>query len=56
MPPAQWKPFRSVRLLAADRLADESGKGYLATAAGSWLHEPVLRGIGQSYAKATVRA
>ena len=36
------------RWLAADGLSDETGHGYLAAAAESWLHDPVLRGIGQS--------
>ena len=44
------------RWLAADQLAGATGHGYLATAAESWLHDPALRGIGQSYAQATVPA
>ena len=44
------------RWLAADRLAGATGCAYLATAAESWLHDPALRGIGQSYAQATVPA
>ena len=46
----------SARWLTADRLADETGEGYLGAAAESWLHDPALRGIGQSYAQATVHA
>ena len=41
------------RWLGADRLAGETGHACLATAAESWLHDPALRGIGQSYAQAT---
>ena len=44
------------RWLAADRLAGATGRTYLATAAESWLHDPALRGIGQSYAQATAPA
>ena len=40
------------RWLSADQLSDETGNSFLSTAAESWLHDPVLRGIGQSYAQA----
>ena len=42
------------RWLTADRLGSETGHDYLSAAAESWLHAPVLRGIGQSYAQANV--
>ena len=42
------------RWLAADQLGSETGHAYLSAAAESWLHDPVLRGIGQSYAQANV--
>ena len=44
------------RWLAADQLSGETGNSCLSTAAESWLHDPVLRGIGQSYAQAHARA
>ena len=40
------------RWLTADQLSDETGNTCLSTAAESWLHDPVLRGIGQSYTQA----
>ena len=46
LPGARW--------LAADQLGDETGHAYLSTAAASWLRDPVVRGIGQSYAQANV--
>ena len=42
------------RWLTADQLAGATGHAYLSTAAECWLRDPVLRGIGQSYAQANV--
>jgi hypothetical protein len=52
--PGAVEAVPGARWLAADRLAGETGLAYLSTAAESWLHDPVLRGIGQSYAQANV--
>ena len=56
MLPGTVEATPGARWLAADRLADETGEGYLASAAESWLHDPALRGIGQSYAQATAHS
>ena len=46
----------SARWLAADQLSGETGNSCLSSAAESWLHDPVLRGIGQSSAQAKLPA
>ena len=43
---------QGARWLSADQLSGETGNSCLSSAAESWLHDPVLRGIGQSYAQA----
>ena len=39
------------RWLTAERLGDETGRPWLSAAAARWLRDPLLRGIGQSYAQ-----
>ena len=51
LPGAAWAA-PGARWLSADQLSGETGIPCLSTAAESWLHDPVLRGIGQSHAQA----